>query len=150
VCDATYVLDGLLYRESDLRIEEHYTDTSGFTDHVFGLCHLLGFRFAPRISDLADRRLYTAENAKSYPMLLPFIGGTINLKQLLVQWSEILRLACSIRLGTVTSSLILRKLASYPRQTGLALALRVRLSISGDFASAIRFLRIFPSSTAAS
>ena len=86
--DATYVLDGLLYHEADLRIEEHYTDTAGFTDHVFGLCHLLGFRFATRIRDLADRRLYTAENAKSYPMLLPFIGGTINLKQLLSQWSE--------------------------------------------------------------
>ncbi|EFB5281046.1 Tn3 family transposase, partial [Escherichia coli] len=25
--DSTYVLDGLLYHESDLRIEEHYTDT---------------------------------------------------------------------------------------------------------------------------
>jgi TnpA family transposase len=124
VRDATHVLDGLLYHESDLRIEEHYTDTAGFTDHVFGLCHLLGFRFAPRIRDLTDRRLYTAENAKFYPMLLPFIGGTINLKQLLAQWSEILRLACSIRLGTVTSSLILRKLASYPRQNGLALGLR--------------------------
>jgi hypothetical protein len=31
VRDATHVLDGLLYHESDLRIEEHYTDTSGFT-----------------------------------------------------------------------------------------------------------------------
>ncbi len=124
VRDATHVLDGLLYHESDLRIEEHYTDTAGFTDHVFGLCHLLGFRFAPRIRDLADRRLYTAEKAKRYPTLQPFIGGTINLKQLLAQWSEILRLGCSIRLGTVTSSLILRKLASYPRQNALALALR--------------------------
>jgi TnpA family transposase len=57
-------------------------------------------------------------------MLLPFIGGTINLKQLLAQWSEILRLACSIRFGTVTSSLILRKLAGCPRQNGLALGLR--------------------------
>jgi TnpA family transposase len=47
--DATHVLDGLLYHESDLRIEEHYTDTAGFTDHVFALCHLLGFRFAPGI-----------------------------------------------------------------------------------------------------
>jgi TnpA family transposase len=47
--DATYVLDGLLYHESDLRIKEHYTDTAGFTDHVFALMHLLGFRFAPRI-----------------------------------------------------------------------------------------------------
>jgi Tn3 transposase DDE domain len=41
--DATYVLDGLLYHESDLRIEEHYTDTSGFTDHVFALCHYSAF-----------------------------------------------------------------------------------------------------------
>jgi TnpA family transposase len=49
------VLDGLLYHESDLRIEEHYTDTAGFTDHVFALMHLLGFRFAPRIRDLTDR-----------------------------------------------------------------------------------------------
>ncbi|EPF6747034.1 TPA: Tn3 family transposase, partial [Klebsiella pneumoniae] len=52
VRDSTYVLDGLLYHESDLRIEEHYTDTAGFTDHVFALMHLLGFRFAPRIRDL--------------------------------------------------------------------------------------------------
>jgi len=42
VRDATHVLDGLLYHESDLRIEEHYTDTLGFTDHVFFLCHALG------------------------------------------------------------------------------------------------------------
>ncbi|ENQ2609825.1 Tn3 family transposase, partial [Klebsiella pneumoniae] len=54
VRDSTYVLDGLLYHESDLRIEEHYTDTAGFTDHVFALMHLLGFRFAPRIRDLGD------------------------------------------------------------------------------------------------
>jgi len=38
VRDATHVLDGLLYHESDLRIDEHYTDTAGFTDHVFALC----------------------------------------------------------------------------------------------------------------
>ena len=33
VRDATHVLDGLLYHERPL-IEEHYTDTAGFTDHV--------------------------------------------------------------------------------------------------------------------
>lgn len=38
VRDSTYVLDGLLYHESDLRIEEHYTDTAGFTDHVLHSC----------------------------------------------------------------------------------------------------------------
>jgi TnpA family transposase len=55
VRDATYVLDGLLYHESDLRIEGHYTDTAGFTDHVFALMHLLSNTFAIRPSASAPR-----------------------------------------------------------------------------------------------
>lgn len=124
VRDATYVLDGLLYHESDLRIEEHYTDTAGFTDHVFGLMQLLGFRFAPRIRDLADKRLFVPRKQIDYPVLASLIGGTINVKQIRSHWDEILRLATSIHQGTVTASLMLRKLGSYPRQNGLALALR--------------------------
>jgi TnpA family transposase len=124
VRDATYVLDGLLYHEADLKIEEHYTDTAGFTDHVFALMHLLGFRFAPRIRDLADRRLYVDGAAKRYPTLAPLVGGTINLKHIRAHWDEVLRLATSIRQGTVTASLMLRKLGAYPRQNGLAVALR--------------------------
>ncbi|WP_395826569.1 Tn3 family transposase, partial [Collimonas sp.] len=65
--DSTYVLDGLLYHESDLRIEEHYTDTAGFTDHVFALMHMLGFRFAPRIRDLGDTKLYIPGTVQEYP-----------------------------------------------------------------------------------
>ncbi|MCY1703865.1 Tn3 family transposase [Deinococcus sp. SL84] len=61
VRDALHVLDGLLYHQSDLQIQEHYTDTAGFTDQVFGMCHLLAFRFAPRIRDLTETRLYTPE-----------------------------------------------------------------------------------------
>ena len=124
VRDSTYVLDGLLYHESDLRIEEHYTDTAGFTDHVFGLMHLLGFRFAPRIRDLADKRLYIHGDTKQYPTLAEMIGGNINVKYIRAHWDEILRLAASIKQGTVTASLMLRKLGSYPRQNGLAVALR--------------------------
>lgn len=124
VRDATHVLDGLLYHESDLQIEEHYTDTAGFTDHVFGLMHLLGFRFAPRIRDLADKRLYIHRDAKQYPTLAGMIGGKINVKLIRAHWDEILRLAASIKQGTVTASLMLRKLGSYPRQNGLAVALR--------------------------
>jgi TnpA family transposase len=124
VRDSTYVLDGLLYHESDLRIEEHYTDTAGFTDHVFGLMHLLGFRFAPRIRDLADTKLYIPKDGASYPALKAMIGGTLNVKQIQAHWNEILRLATSIRQGTATASLMLRKLGSYPRQNGLAVALR--------------------------
>jgi TnpA family transposase len=124
VRDSTYVLDGLLHHESDLRIEEHYTDTAGFTDHVFALMHLLSFRFAPRIRDLSDTKLYLPNGKVKYPALVSMIGGTINLKAIRTHWNEILRLATSIKQGTVTASLMLRKLGSYPRQNGLAVALR--------------------------
>src|SRR2546430_7660455 len=86
--------------------------------------HLLGFRFAPRIRDLADKKLYVPGDAKPFPALAPLVGGPLNLKQIRTHWAEILRLAASIQQGTVTASLMLRKLGSYPRQNGLALALR--------------------------
>ena len=124
VRDATHVLDGLLYHESDLRIEEHYTDTAGFTDHLFGLTHLLRFRFAPRIRDLADRRLYINGDPKSFPTLAGLIGGNVNVGHIRAHWDDILRLATSIKQRTVTASLMLRKLGSYPQQNGLAVALR--------------------------
>jgi len=123
--DATHVLDGLLYHESELRIEEHYTDTNGFTDHIFGLCPPLGYRFAPRIRDLKDNNLYVPDEPKNYPALSNFLGEKIiNQKIIRSQWSEYLHLATSTKQGTVTASLMLRKLASYPRQNGLARALR--------------------------
>lgn len=124
VRDATYVLDGLLHHESDLRIEEHYTDTAGFTDHVFALMNLLGFRFAPRIRDLGDTKLYVPASDANYDALKSMIGGILNIKHVRTHWDEILRLTTSIKQGTVTASLMLRKLGSYPRQNGLALALR--------------------------
>ena len=52
------------------------------------------------------------------------IAGRINAALIRAHWSEILRVVASIRTGTVTASLILRQLASYPRQNGIAAALR--------------------------
>ena len=125
VRDSTYVLDGLLYHESDLRIQEHYTDTAGFTDHVFGLMHLLDFRFAPRIRDLGDTKLFIPKSEENYESLKSMISSDrLNIKAIRTHWNEILRLATSIKQGTVTASLMLRKLGSYPRQNGLAVALR--------------------------
>jgi len=125
VRDSTHVLDGLLYHESDLEITEHYTDTAGFTEHVFALMHLLGFAFAPRIRDLHDKRLFIQGKADKYPALQSIISTTpLNIKDIETHWNEILRLATSIKQGTVTASLMLKKLASYPKQNGLAKALR--------------------------
>jgi len=91
---------------------------------VFALCHLLGFRFAPRIRDLADKCIYVPGAPSAWPALSPLIGGPLNLKLIEQQFDEVIRLAASIKQGTVTASLILRKLAAYPRQNSLALALR--------------------------
>ncbi|MFM0609730.1 Tn3 family transposase [Paraburkholderia sediminicola] len=124
VRDATHVLDGLLYHESDLLIEEHYTDTAGFTDHVFGLCPFVGYEFAPRIADLADKNLYVPGKASDWPALAALIGGSISEKVIEREFDEALRLAASIKQGTVTASLILRKLGAYPRQNSLAVGLR--------------------------
>ena len=123
--DATYVLDGLLYHESDLRIEEHYTDTAGFTDQVFGMMHLLGFKLAPRIRNLGETKIFVPPGKhKNYAALQPMLGDELKINCIKTYWNDILRLATSIQQGTATASLLLRKLSSYPRQNGLAVALR--------------------------
>ncbi|MDQ2810200.1 MAG: Tn3 family transposase [Chloroflexota bacterium] len=124
VREAPYAIDGLLYHETDLQIHEHYVDTHGFTDQVFGAATLLNFRYAPRIRNLGDHRLYILGEAADYPALAPLMGGQLNVRRLAEQWDNVLRLICSIREGTVPASLILSKLAAYPRQNSMAWALR--------------------------
>ena len=122
--EAAYVIDGLLYHEADLSIAVHHTDGGGVSDHVFALAHLLGFRFAPRIPNLADRKLYAFGPASTWPALAPFVAGRPDEKLITAQWDDVLRLAASVRTGTVSASLMLKRLGAYPRQNGLALALR--------------------------
>ena len=52
------------------------------------------------------------------------IASRVNVALIRAHWSEILRVVASIRTGTVTASLIMRQLAAYPRQNGVAAALR--------------------------
>lgn len=122
--DAVHVIDGLLHHETDLAIEEHYTDTAGYTDQVFGLTHLLGFRFAPRLRDLADSKLYAMGKPSDFPKLEKLLRGQINTKIIQENYDDVLRLAHSIREGTVSASLIMGKIGSYARQNSLATALR--------------------------
>lgn len=122
--DAVHVIDGLLHHETDLHIKEHYTDTAGYTDQVFGLTNLLGFRFAPRLRDLADSKLYSFEKPDQYPEMEKLLRGRINTKIIQENYDDVLRLAHSIRKGTVAASLIMGKLGSYSRQNSLATTLR--------------------------
>ena len=50
--DSAFVLDGLCYNESDLELEEHYTDTHGYTEINFAAFAMLGRRFCPRFRGL--------------------------------------------------------------------------------------------------
>jgi TnpA family transposase len=122
--EALHVLDALLYHQSEVATRRHHTDGGGDSDHVFALCMLVGLQFAPRIPDLKHRRLYSFAKPSAYPALEPMIAARINVELIRAHWSEILRIIASIRTGTVTASLIMRQLASYPRQNGLATALR--------------------------
>jgi len=127
--EAIHVLDGLLHHAGTIADGPdsrwtHHTDGGGVSDHVFALCALLGFRFAPRIPDLKDRKLHSFQAPASYPTLAPLIGGRIDVELIRSHWNEILRLAMSIKTGTVAASVILRQLGAFPRQNGLALALR--------------------------
>jgi TnpA family transposase len=67
----------------------------------------------------ADKRLFVPGKQADYPALAVLFGGTINTRNIRTHWDEILRLAASIRQGTVTTSLMLRKLGSYPLRTDL-------------------------------
>jgi TnpA family transposase len=122
--DAVHVIDGLLYHETELCIDEHYTDTAGYTDQVFGLSHLLGFKFAPRIRDIADSKLYMIAKSNEYSKLENMIQTKINTNIIRDNYDDILRLAVSIKEGRVSGSLIMSKLGSYARQNALAKALR--------------------------
>ena len=121
--EAPHVLDGLLHHGTVLTIKEHYTGTGGANDHVFALCHLLGFRFVPRLRDFQDYRLGAIEKANVYKGIETLFSRPIRIDVIREHWDEIIRLAASIRAGTVAPSVILKKLAAFPRQNRLDFAL---------------------------
>jgi TnpA family transposase len=121
VREAGYVLDGLLGHGSGLRIEDLWVDSHGFTNVAMALCHLLGFRLAPRIANLRDKRLWMAEGMKrtDYGPLDQVFAGTVHPGHIRDHWDEMLRMAVTIKEGHVKPSVLIRKLASLPRSATL-------------------------------
>lgn len=119
--DATYVLNEILANETDLPLNEHTTDTHGYTDLNFALFDLVGKQFSPRIRDIKKQRLYkiTGKDIKelSYPPLR--FTGSVNIDYLKRFTDEMERVAASLKMGTVTPSTLISKLQAYPRQNNL-------------------------------
>lgn len=122
--EAAYVLDGLFDQDTVLDIHEHFTDTGGASDHIFGLFALIGKRFAPRLRNLKDRKFHTFEKGDAYPALSDHIGAPNNTTLILDHWDDLLHLAASITTRSVVPSTILKKLSASPKQSHLAKALR--------------------------
>jgi len=85
---------------------------------------LLGYRFAPRIRDIDDAKLYAITKTTDYENVTNILQGKINTNIIRDNYEDVLRLACSIRDGKVSGSLMMSKLGSYARQNSLATALR--------------------------
>ena len=122
--EAPYVLDGLYGHGGRLDIAEHYVDTGGASDHVFGLFAVLGRRLVPRLRDLKDWCLYTFAGQEADPILRQHVGGRIDEQAIREAWDEILRIGLSIEDRAVAPSVVLKKLAAMPKTNLLFKALR--------------------------
>ena len=114
--DAAFVLDGLLYNESELEIEEHYTDTHGYTEINFAAFAMLGLRFCPRIRGVQHQRIYRIDPNCDYGSLASLVSRadqTIDTEQIAEQWDRIGQLYASLKSGHVTASVALKRLVGF-------------------------------------
>src|SRR3954451_23840848 len=113
--DSAFVLDGLCYNESDLELEEHYTDTHGYTEINFAAFAMLGRRFCPRIRGLQKQRLYRLDVGRDYGPLAGLVGRadrTIDPQAIVEQWDRMGQFYASLERDHTTASVALKRLAS--------------------------------------
>src|SRR5258708_36973950 len=78
--EARAAIDAMLHHETELPIEEMMVDTAGFTELMYALYDLQGFKLSPRIRDLGDHCLFPLPIVPDYGVLNPlFRGPTIRL-----------------------------------------------------------------------
>ncbi|KIE04653.1 Transposase, TnpA family, partial [Candidatus Jidaibacter acanthamoeba] len=110
--EALYVLDGLLENNTILKIQEHTTDTHGYTEIIFALCYLLGYRFMPRIRDLKDQQLYRIEKNVDYGIFTPLLNKTADINIVEEQWEHMIRVAQSLKQKTAPAHVIVQRLTN--------------------------------------
>jgi TnpA family transposase len=123
--ESAYVIDGLMHNDV-IKSDIHSTDTHGYSEAIFGVTHLLGFSYAPRIKNLKKQSLYQFKGHKlgtaSKWAIRP--DKYINQDIIIENWDAILRLVATIKLKETTASDIFRRLNSYSRQHSLYNAMK--------------------------
>ncbi|MDP9476869.1 MAG: Tn3 family transposase [Actinomycetota bacterium] len=122
--DSLFLLDGLLEHRTGLDPIEVTSDTAGYSDIVFGLFSLLGYQFSPRLADAGEARFWRIDRAAHYG-LLDGLSRKNRIRTDLIRdnWEDALRVAGSLKLGTVKASDLVRALHAGGRQSELARAI---------------------------
>jgi TnpA family transposase len=126
--DSLHILDTLLNLDAGPRPEMVATDTASYSDIVFGLFRLLGYRFSPRIADLADQRFWRATlpgaPESDYGPLNALARHRVSLAKIRTHWDDMLRVAGSLVTSRVRAYDLLRMLGrdGHPTALGQAFA----------------------------
>lgn len=128
VRDSLFILDTLLNLDGGPKPELVATDTASYSDIVFGLFRLLGYRFSPRIADLADQRFWRASLPGAaegdYGPLNALARHRVDLAKIRAHWPDMLRVAGSLVTNQVRAYDLLRMLGrdGHPSRLGQAFA----------------------------
>jgi len=121
--DSLILLAVVLEQQADLKPTQIMTDTGAYSDVVFGLFRLLGFRFSPRLADVGGTRFWRIDPQADYGLLNSISANTLSLQKIAPHWDDMLRLAGSLKLGRVPATGIMRTLQVGDRPTRLAQAI---------------------------
>lgn len=122
--DSLYLLAVVLEQETELQPVEIMTDTAGYTDTIFGVFHLLGLQFSPRIADIGGARFWRVDGKADYGVPNDLASNKISTKLIVEHWDDLLRLAGSLKLGVVRAAGLTRVLQTNDRPSRLARALQ--------------------------
>ena len=121
--DSLVLLSVVLEQQTELQPTEIMTDTGAYTDIMFGIFHLLGFQFSPRLADIGGSRFWRVDGRADYGPLNALAAQRVNTALIAEHWEDLLRLAGSLKLGTVFASGMIRTLQTKDRPTKFARAL---------------------------
>lgn len=121
--DSMVILGLLLEQETHFDPSEVMTDTAAYSDVVFGLFWLLGYRFCPRLADIGSTRLWRVDRNADYGDLNNISRNKVNTDLIAEAWPDLLPLAGSLKLGRIKADAIMRFLQIRDRQTPISRAL---------------------------
>jgi len=121
--DSMSLLAVVLEQQTELQPTTIMTDTGAYSDVVFGLFRLLGYRFSPRLADIGGARFWRIDPLADYGELNDISTHIAQLNKIEPHWEDMLRLVGSLRLGRISALDIMKTLQVGNKPTRLALAI---------------------------